>query len=224
VASISEILSREIGKNGKSKTYIADKLDVTEKTVENYMNGKREPKIADLIKLSSLLGFHLDELSEQNVPQGTYEQNTVLSQVQEEPVVNKDGTPAIKNITSENVLEIIKILVKQNEKLIDSNSKMVDSQYKMATTNDNIAQTNKELANKIAKIPIDGVPKETQVSVDAMLMSLRDLLYDVASGVTFETKDDVDKAYNNKFADALKAKEEKGNHADPGKHRKNNDS
>lgn len=66
--SIAEILSSRIGKNGKSKTYIASELKVSEKTIENYMHGKRQPKPAALAQLSQLLGFDLNELSEQSVP------------------------------------------------------------------------------------------------------------------------------------------------------------
>lgn len=69
--SLSEILQREIGKVGKSKTYIASQLGVSEKTIENYMRGLRNPKPDALVKLSKLLGFDLSELSdefEQSVP------------------------------------------------------------------------------------------------------------------------------------------------------------
>lgn len=70
--SIAEILSSRIGKNGKSKTYIASELKVSEKTIENYMNGKRQPKPAALVRLSELLEFNLNELSEQIVPRETH--------------------------------------------------------------------------------------------------------------------------------------------------------
>lgn len=74
MATLVEILNREIGKIGKSKTYVADKLSVSEKTVENYMRGIRQPKPDALIQLSKILGFDLSELSEsfeQDVPHGT---------------------------------------------------------------------------------------------------------------------------------------------------------
>lgn len=68
MATIAEILKRKIAKDGKSKTYVADQLGVTEKTIENYMNGKREPDATALVKLSNILEFSLNELSEQTVP------------------------------------------------------------------------------------------------------------------------------------------------------------
>lgn len=68
MATIAEILKSKITKGGKSKTYVAAELGVTEKTIENYMNGVREPDASKLVKLSTLLEFSLNELSEQNVP------------------------------------------------------------------------------------------------------------------------------------------------------------
>lgn len=71
--TLSEIFKSKIGKDGLSKTYVADKLGVTEKTTENYMNGKREPKPKALITLSKLLNFSLSDLTdsfEHNVPRG----------------------------------------------------------------------------------------------------------------------------------------------------------
>jgi transcriptional regulator with XRE-family HTH domain len=66
--SISEILKSRIGsKPNTSKAFIASKLGVSEKTVENYINGKRNPKPDALVQLSQLLDFSLDEMSEQNV-------------------------------------------------------------------------------------------------------------------------------------------------------------
>ena len=68
MATLSEILKSKIGKGGKSKAYVADILGVSEKTIENYMNGIRQPKPEALVKLAETLGFSLSELSEQTVP------------------------------------------------------------------------------------------------------------------------------------------------------------
>lgn len=68
MASLSEILNSKIGKNGKSKAYVASQLGVSEKTIENYMNGKRNPQPKALVRLAALLSFDLNDLSEQNVP------------------------------------------------------------------------------------------------------------------------------------------------------------
>jgi transcriptional regulator with XRE-family HTH domain len=71
--TLSEILKSKIDKNGKSKTYVASKLGVTEKTIENYINGKRQPKPQALSILAKLLDFDLNSIadSEQFVPDGT---------------------------------------------------------------------------------------------------------------------------------------------------------
>ena len=69
MATIAEILRTKISKNGKSKAYVASQLGVTEKTIENYMNGKREPDTTSLVKLAQILEFSLSELSEQIVPE-----------------------------------------------------------------------------------------------------------------------------------------------------------
>lgn len=72
--TLSEILNSRFPTSGLSKAYLALQLDVSEKTIENYINGRREPELEKVIKLSKLLDFSLDELTpvnnnpEQNVP------------------------------------------------------------------------------------------------------------------------------------------------------------
>lgn len=67
MASLTEILKSRIGKGGKSKAYVASVLGVSERTVENYINGKRQPKPEVLVQLAEILGFSLEELSGQSV-------------------------------------------------------------------------------------------------------------------------------------------------------------
>ncbi len=43
MASLSEILKREFAKGTKSKAYAANVLRVSERTVENYINGTKKP-------------------------------------------------------------------------------------------------------------------------------------------------------------------------------------
>jgi transcriptional regulator with XRE-family HTH domain len=73
MASLSEILKAKITKDGISKAYVASEMKVSERTIENYMNGVRNPKPEALAKLAGILGFSLSELEnfEQDVPQGT---------------------------------------------------------------------------------------------------------------------------------------------------------
>lgn len=67
--TLPEILKPKFSKDGISKTYVASQLGVSEKTIENYINGKREPdSIEQLVKLSEVVGFSLNDLSEQSVP------------------------------------------------------------------------------------------------------------------------------------------------------------
>lgn len=67
MSALTKILKRKIGKDGVSKTYVASQLGVSEKTIENYMNGARSPKPDTIVKLAEILDFNLNELSEQNV-------------------------------------------------------------------------------------------------------------------------------------------------------------
>lgn len=112
--TIAEILKTRITKGGKSKTYIASELKVTEKTIENYMRGKREPDATTLVKLSKLLGFELNEISEQTVP--------------DPPVVNEDQVEYSRLLPLGNlkmtVKDYVEDLRKDKEKLqntIDAN-------------------------------------------------------------------------------------------------------
>lgn len=106
MATIAEILKSKISKGSKSKAYVASQLDVTEKTIENYMNGKREPDASTLVKLSQLLDFSLNDLSEQSVPGGNFE-------------IPKKTKPVSDNFT-----EALAIIKQQNEflqRLMESN-------------------------------------------------------------------------------------------------------
>lgn len=67
MGSLSNILKNKIGKDRLSKAYVASEMGVSEKTIENYMNGLRQPKPEALTKLAAIVGFELNELSEQNV-------------------------------------------------------------------------------------------------------------------------------------------------------------
>lgn len=67
MASLSKILKDKLPNSGLSKTYIANQLEVSERSVEYYISGEREPTLKGLIKLAELLGFQLNELSEHNV-------------------------------------------------------------------------------------------------------------------------------------------------------------
>lgn len=96
MATIAEILKSKITKAGKSKTYVASQLDVTEKTIENYINGKREPDAGTLVKLSKLLEFNLNELSEQDVPRETVEE------VKKAKPVSDNFTQALAIIKNQN--------------------------------------------------------------------------------------------------------------------------
>jgi transcriptional regulator with XRE-family HTH domain len=68
MATLSEILNDKITKGGKSKASVAAHLEVSERTIENYMAGKRQPKPEALGKLANFLGFDLNELYEPIVP------------------------------------------------------------------------------------------------------------------------------------------------------------
>jgi transcriptional regulator with XRE-family HTH domain len=67
MATLSEILQRKISKDGYSKAYVASELKVGERTIEYYLSGERKPDFDNLLKLSALLGFELNELSEPKV-------------------------------------------------------------------------------------------------------------------------------------------------------------
>jgi len=67
MANLSTILKSKFPNSGLSKAYVADQLGVGERTIEYYISGEREPTLKGLIKLSELLGFQLNELSEHKV-------------------------------------------------------------------------------------------------------------------------------------------------------------
>jgi len=67
MATLSEILQGKISKDGFSKAYVASQLGVGERTIEYYLSGERKPDFDNLLKLSTLLGFELNELVEPKV-------------------------------------------------------------------------------------------------------------------------------------------------------------
>lgn len=100
--TLPEILKSKIGKGSKSKAYVASELGISEKTVENYMNGKREPKPARLIRLAELLDFKLSDLSDRPEKRENVEQNVPRATLRTSP----GYIPAT---------EVIDILKEQNE-------------------------------------------------------------------------------------------------------------
>lgn len=91
MASLGQILNDKIGKGGKSKAYVAGELGVSERTIENYMKGLRNPKPDAMVKLSKILKFDLSQLAEQNVST-TAPQTTQNGKVVEmEPEYSKIG-------------------------------------------------------------------------------------------------------------------------------------
>jgi transcriptional regulator with XRE-family HTH domain len=79
VASLAEILNAKIGRNRVSKASVAAQLHVTERTIENYLKGARQPKIEELVKLSKILDFSLNELAEHDVPYRTHNNTRLLT-------------------------------------------------------------------------------------------------------------------------------------------------
>lgn len=51
--------------NGYTLAYVADKLNLTMKTVQRYEKGERKIKISTLIDLSNILGFEYEQFMEQ---------------------------------------------------------------------------------------------------------------------------------------------------------------
>lgn len=96
MASLSKILKDKFPNSGLSKAYIADQLGVGERTIEYYISGEREPTLKGLVKLSELLGFQLNELSE----------HTVRESDNRPKVKNKDKTKNNGSDTTELVKEL----------------------------------------------------------------------------------------------------------------------
>lgn len=57
--TLGEVLTEKIASSGKSKAWVASQLDVSERTIENYMKGTRSPKPEGLIKLGQILNFEI---------------------------------------------------------------------------------------------------------------------------------------------------------------------
>lgn len=117
---LAKILKDKFTSGGYSKAYVAAELGVTERTIENYMNGNRQPKPDVLVRLSAMLGFELSELSEQNVPQGTLEQgDRVKLKMKEQSLLAKDlAVDRDQNKTIENLSESNLILARSVERAI----------------------------------------------------------------------------------------------------------
>lgn len=121
--SLSQILKSKIGKGGKSKTYIANELKVSEKTVENYMHGKRQPKPHALKRLAEMLDFSLDDLSngedaEQNVPRG---RSTEQAETENGIADPKKRETVIADLAHGNRIQsdTTNIVAQTNQKLVD---------------------------------------------------------------------------------------------------------
>lgn len=160
--SVSEILNREIGKPGKSKAYVADQLNVSERTIENYMKGSRQVKPDVLVKLSEILDFSLSELNEQNVP------NTNRAPIQEE---KKKGGKAEE---TKDLIGILKGLTVAHQEISSANHILADNERVI-----------------LAKMPtIENDKASIALNEPAILKGLLGALAEIASGRRFHSKEE----------------------------------
>lgn len=179
--SLSQILNEKIGEGGKSKAYVADKLKVSERTIENYMKGTRNPKPDALVELSKLLGFSLDDLGEQNV-----------QAVRKEREVEEESWSA-------RVLSIAESVAKAHEYQSKANHEQSEANRRLSETNKKLSE---ELVNykTLAKSPL---------SDPATLNEFLGLLAGIASGETrFRSRQEAVAALN-KFSYAGQASQKK---------------
>ena len=64
MAELFEILKRQMDSKGLSTQQVADSLDISKRMVQFYLQGSKFPALKNLRKLSSLLDFNMDELTE----------------------------------------------------------------------------------------------------------------------------------------------------------------
>lgn len=75
-----------------------------------------------------------------------------------------------------------------------STDKLVDTIAVLIRQNDKLADTNKILAEKLSTIPV-GVREETQRSVDAMLIGLREFVLKVSTGARYKNLEEAQIAF-----------------------------
>lgn len=173
--SLSQILKSKIGNGGKSKTYVANELKVTEKTIENYMHGKRKPKPSALIKLSKMLGFSLDELSndedlEQIVPR-EIDQNDISTDHSLQYFIHSNKT--LIDATLERAKE---------QRARSEADRAREEKEKM------LVQSNIELQRMLKAI--ERVPEYNPLGDPATLAKLLEILADLGVGKLWKTKED----------------------------------
>lgn len=195
--TLPEILKTKIGKGSKSKAYVASTLGISEKTVENYMNGKRQPKPARLVKLAEILAFSLSDLtevSEQNVP---YETGIIKQEplngveIKEESGINRK---ILFNLTEGNRIqsETNQTVAITNEKLVDQNIKLTQSFTERAD-------------------------QKTFEETVAMVKGLREYIIGLAAQLTKAPPHEILQVLNSKVKSAMSEGEKKGTPSGAGK-------
>lgn len=195
--TLPEILKTKIGKGSKSKAYVASTLGISEKTVENYMNGKRQPKPARLVKLAEILAFSLSDLtevSEQNVP---YETGIIKQEplngveIKEESGINRK---ILFNLTEGNRIqsETNQTVAITNEKLVDQNIKLTQSFTERAD-------------------------QKTFEETVAMVKGLREYIIGLAAQLTKSPPHEILQVLNSKVKSAMSEGEKKGTPSGAGK-------
>lgn len=168
--SLSQILKSKIGKGGKSKTYVASELKVSEKTIENYMNGKREPKQKGLLKLGEILGFSLSDLTdsvEQNVP---------------------NSLPTSKEKAAEGTTSTIESLAKSNAMLAEAALVRAETDKMREEKEILLVSSNSQLTEMLK--PTAGSDTDKSLIAPSRLIAIQELLAEIATGaLTFESKE-----------------------------------
>lgn len=199
--SLSQILTAKIGKHGKSKAYIASQLGVSEKTIENYMNGKREPKQQALTKLATLLDFNLNDLFEQNVPRETAEAAQISTIGENVTVYRTEKRGEISAL----------------DRLIESNFMLAQANLKLANAHDIIAKSTERLTQLADKSVVDDEWREKRLVYEAMIPGLQELLIDLGMGKHWKTRQEGQAAVHNKLYARLRKQKEAGTHDGSGK-------
>jgi len=71
MAELFEIIKRQMGIKRLKPVQVASFVGISQRMVEFYLKGTKKPRFKNLVKLSELLGFSLDELNEPMVPHET---------------------------------------------------------------------------------------------------------------------------------------------------------
>lgn len=173
MAELYKILKERREAKGLTSAEIASQLGLSERMYNYYETGEKKPKLQNIIKLSEILNFDLNNLNEIKVPHETI------------PKLNGEAI----NITIANLVKANIALAEAQLVQADANKIQAEANLKHSIVTELLAASNNKLI--AGSPPTEHDIEERFAAYETMLGNVLELLPEVATGKRYANRDEV---------------------------------